>query len=378
MRWFCFALIASIASAACSDSAGSSSKDGATLPNESGGGGGGDAGHGEETYASGTELRVTVPASGRVYVNLASAAVVDVAGDPTTQAGWDLAFEGLDIFTNSGPSGSGAGGSFGPLDAITFVSDTAPTVPFVSADKAGGAFLDWYAYDGTTHALWSRYHVYGVKDGDHLFKVQVLGYYGEREGAPVSGIYAIRYAELGGANPETRSLPDLDGTAGGTSAPADATSECLDLVSGARTMLTPAAAESSSAWSLCFRRASISVDGEKGGPRGVLAVDLQAADTASETVEQMMTKTAASEQARFDAVTAASFDGKTFRGDRIVSGFSEGWIDATQSPIVPAAGTWLVVDAAGKQKYLLGFRAFESPTTTSPGTVVMRIKPVKG
>ncbi|AKV02805.1 hypothetical protein AKJ09_09468 [Labilithrix luteola] len=376
MRWFSLALIASIAAAACSDSAGSSSHDGTTLPTE--GGATKDAGNTDETFASGTELRVTVPASGRVYVNLASASVVDVAGDPLAQSNWDLAFDGLDVFTNSGPSGNGAGGSFGPLDAITFVSETAPTVPFIAADKAGGAFLDWYAYDGTAHALWSRYHVYGVKDGDHLFKVQVLGYYGEREGAPVSGIYAIRYAELGAASGETKALSDLDGTAGGTSAPAGATSECLDLVNGARTLLTPAEAATSSAWSLCFRRASISVDGEKAGPRGVLAVDLQAADTAHETVEAMKTKTADSETARFDAVNGASFEGKTFRGDRIVSGFGEAWIDATKSPLVPAAGTWLAVDASGKQKYVLGFRAFENPTTTSPGTVVMRIKPVKG
>ena len=368
--WSCL-----VALPACSDSADPKGQTGA--PSSLGDAGGvADA----DVFDSGTELRVAVPASGRTFVKLGTPAVVTMDGDPASSLDWDLAFEGFDVFTNSGPSGKGSGGAFGPLDAITFIGSDAPAVPFIVADKAGGAFLDWYAYDNATHALWSRYHVYGVKDADHIFKVQVLTYYGEREGAPVAGIYKVRYAEVlpDGTSGPLVELGDLDGTAGGTQAPVTAPSDCLDLGSGARFMLTPPEAAASTAWSLCFRRSNISVNGEMGGPRGTTAVDLSANETASEALAQVMARTEASERGRLDAVTHASFDGQTFRGDRIVSAFGEAWLDRKVTPIAPAYAAWLVVDASGQQKFLIGFRSLEAPSTTSPGTVVMQIKPVKG
>lgn len=317
----------------------------------------------------GSEVRLAVPDTGRVYLKL--------AGGTATATDWDLAFEGMDVFTNSGVSGTGMGAGFGPLDDAVFLGDTAPSVPFVTQDKAGGAFLDWYAYDGTTHALWSRYHVVGVKEGTRLWKVQVLTYYGERDNATISGIYKIRYQELTGTGPAVE-LDDLDGTAGGTSAPATTPSECLDLGTGARPMLTPAAALASTEWQLCFRRANITVNGETGGPRGVMAFDLEGSDTATEPLASVEQLTSDGEKPLFDRTNASAFDGKAFRGDHVVSVFSDAWIDTTQTPIVPKTGAWLVVDATGNQKYLLAFTGFENPTTQSPGTVVMRIKPVKG
>ena len=152
---------------ACGDSVGTSNSN-SVLP---------DAGADADTFASGTELRVPVPDSGRVFVKLDSASLVDAA------SAWDIAFEGMDIFTNGGESGSGKAAAFGPLDAIDFISDAAPSVPFMTSDKAGGAFLDWYAYDGTSHALYSRFHTFGVRDGGRTWKVQILGYYGDRDGA---------------------------------------------------------------------------------------------------------------------------------------------------------------------------------------------------
>ena len=91
----------------------------------------------------------------------------------------------------------------------------------------------------------------------------------------------------------------------------------------------------------------------------------------------MKAKTADTERGRFDDIASSSFDGKTFRGDRIVSAFSERWIDSTASALAPAYAAWLVRDANGAH-HLIGFASFEAPTTSSPGTVVMRIKPVKG
>src|SRR5262245_48704882 len=65
----------------------------------------------------GDTLAVKVPASGRAYVKLDHLSVVTPA-DPATSVDWDLAFEGTDVFTNSGPSGPGEGGGFGPLSGI--------------------------------------------------------------------------------------------------------------------------------------------------------------------------------------------------------------------------------------------------------------------
>jgi hypothetical protein len=328
-----------------------------------------DAGQTGAAILSGTPFAVSVPDSGRVYLRFAPLGLVK------SDEAWDLAFEGWDVFTNSGPSGGGKGGGFGPLDAPVFLSDLAPEIPFITQDKPGGAFVDWYEYEGApAHALWSRFHVYGVKSGDRLWKVQVLGYYGDRDGAPVSGLYKVRYAEVG--NGVIQELDQLDGTAGGTAAPEAAPSECLDLASGKRTMLTPAAALASSAWDLCFRRSSIFVNGELSGPRGVGAADVNQAETAGETVEQVKARSADSEKARFEAVDASALRSLALRGDHVVSVFGSAWADVGAR--TPKSVAWLVVDAAGTQKYVLGFERFENPRASSPGTVMIRFKPVKG
>lgn len=364
-------VLATASVTACSDSAGGSPDTGTPSPS-------GDAGASEGgSLQGGTQLRVPVDAT-RAYVKLDPPSVVTVA-DPKSSLDWDLAFEGREIFTNSGPSGSGQSGAFGPLDTVVFVSDTAPAVPFIAADKAAGAFLEWYAYDGTTHALYSRFHVYGVKEGERLFKVQIVTYYGERDGAPVSGIFKVRYAELlpDGTSAPTVELADVDATAGGANAPVDVPSECLDLTTGTRSMLTPAQAVASTAWSLCFRRSNITVNGELGGPRGTTAVDLNAAETAGETVGTVQQRTDAAEKARFDAANAQAFAGLTFRGDRVVSTFGEAWLQPGVSPVAPTSMVWLAKDASGAHKFLIGFPSFENATATSPGTVVMQIKPVR-
>lgn len=327
---------------------------------------------GAAAFSSGTEFTFPVAATGRTYVKLDPPGPVAVS-DPKASLDWDLAFEGFDVFTNGGVSGSGQGSAFGPLDTAVFLGDTAPEVPFTFADKTGGAFVDWYAYEGApSHVLWSRYHVYAVRDGARTWKVQIVGYYGEREGAPVSGLYTIRWAEVG--SDEVREAANLDATAGGTSAPATAPSECLDLGTGARTMLTPAEALGSSAWHLCFRRQTVSVNGELGGPRNVGAVDLDAARTPSEKVADVKLLTAEGARAKLDAVTPEAVAGLTFRGDRVVSGFGTAWIEPGRA--APASAAWLVADAHGKQ-HLLGFRRFDGASATSPGTVVATVKPTK-
>jgi hypothetical protein len=328
------------------------------------------------------DLEVSVPASGRAYVNLAEAAVVAPGDAPKSSLAWDLAFEGYDLFTNSGVSGEGKGGAFGPLDLGTLLSSSAPAVPFVAADKAGGAFLGWYAYDSSQHVLYSRFHVYGVKEGDRLWKVQLLTYYGVANGAPTSALYQLRYAELTTGVTATHLL-SVDGTAGGLGGTASSPGGCLDLATGTVAMLPVAEAQASSAWHLCFRRDALSVNGEAGGPRGIGAVDLAGSQATSELLVDVAARTANSEQALFDGVNSSSFAGATFRGDHVVSMFETGgWLDRSSSASsaagVPSKQAWLVVDASGQHKFLVYFSDFHNATTSGPGTVVLHIKPVNG
>ena len=363
------ALGALCALAACSDSAGSKAT---PTTGAEGGAEGGD------TFSTGAELKVVVPESGRVYVKLASPPAVVTPADPKTDKGWDLAFEGLDVFTNSGPSGRGLATAFGPLDPVIFLEDVAPKVPFLAADTTGGAFIRWYAYSGPPdHALYTRYHVYGIQDGAKQYKVQVLQYEGVRDGAPVKGLYRLRWAEVTAAGSGlVTDIADFDGSAGGPQGPADAKSACIDLGTGARMMLTPVEARVSSAWHICVRRENISVNGEVGGPRGVGAVDLDAAKTPTEVLGDVVNKTPASEQAHFDTTDAKALAGQTFRGDRVVSAFGTLWLERGASPPAPAKNGWVVYGADSTSKYLVGFSRFEGATAKTPGTIVMRIKSV--
>jgi len=147
--------------------------------------------------------------------------------------------------------------------------------------------------------------------------------------------------------------------------PADK-SDCVDLGTKVRTLLTPAEARLSRAWHLYFRRQDISVNGEVGGPRRGGAVDLDAAKIATDVLPDIFAKTDQSELARFDAVNAASLAGQTFRGDRVRA-----------SPPAPARQAWVVYGADATSKYLLGFPRFEGADATGPGTIVMRVKSVK-
>lgn len=323
----------------------------------------------------GLPLAVDVPASGRVHVRLTTPEVLEVA-DPAASTEWDLAFEGWEVYTNGGISGPGEAGGF-PLDAEEYAAAQLPAVPFLIEDEAGGAFVDWFVYDPSAHVIWSRYHVYGVEDGGRTWKVQIYTFYGEVQGAPVSAIYQIRYAEVTSAGPgQTVELLDLDATSGGSEAPETAPSACLDLATGARSMLTPAEARADASWDLCFRRAIISVNGEIGGPGQVRAVDLDLDETAGETLDLVRARTKDTEAARFDGAGWAELTDPAlnYRGDRVVSAFSDLWVDRSVGVGQPADVAWLVQGADGASQFLLKVESFEGATEAGPGRVNLRVR----
>jgi hypothetical protein len=329
----------------------------------------------------GDALTVAVSATRVTYVNLATPAVV-TESDPQRSSDWDLAFVGYDVLTNGGLSGPGGGSAFGPLSISAFAFPDEPVdVPFLVRDRAGGALLDWYAYDGTTHTLYSRYHVYGVSSGGHLYKLQILGYYGDVQGAPASALYQLRYAEVtaDGAG-DTVTLQNVDATLGetpdGPAPSGDAAGPCVTLATGATTLLSPTDAAVTTDWDLCFRRDAVSVNGELGGPGDVAAADLDA--NPDEVLADVMTRTADSEQPAFDAVDYAALTSPNlaYRGDFVTSAFSDKWADLTASPPVPQPSTaFLVVAADGKSRFLVAFNAFEGADATTPGTVHLGVVP---
>lgn len=326
-----------------------------------------------------TAFIVEVSATGRTFVRLATPEVVTLPDDGMSSTDWDIAFSGFDVFTNSGLSGSAEGGAF-PIDRLDYEAGEIPDIPFLIEDESGGAFVDWYAYDPGEHVIYSRFHVFGVEAGGRYWKVQLHSFYGDVQGAPVSGLYSLQYSEVtaDGPGPITEVL-DLDATAGGSDAPDTAPSACLDLETKTKLMLTPPDAATNTDWDLCFRRAAVNVNGELGGPGITRAADLHLLETESEELEQVMARTKASEAARFEGVGYAELtDPKvTYRGDRIVSAFSDRWVVAGSSPPAPADIAWLVQGADGLSRYIALFDRFEEPTATTPGRVVMHIKKVE-
>ena len=91
----------------------------------------------------------------------------------------------------------------------------------------------------------------------------------------------------------------------------------------------------------------------------------------------MSARTPESEQARFDGVTVASFEGRAFRGDRAISAFSDLWIERGSDPVAPRRAAFSVTAADGRSKYLVGAARFEGATSTSVGTAILRVKAVE-
>ncbi|NUO48810.1 MAG: hypothetical protein HOV80_08140 [Polyangiaceae bacterium] len=343
------------------------------IPEDGGTTGTGGAGGVPET--EGTPLDVPVNDQ-KVYVDLDVPAVVDAG------AAWDIAFQGRNVFTNGGVSGSAQGSAFGPLDQTDFNADLVPAeVPFMIDDIYGGPFVDWWMYEPSEHVIYSRFHVFGVRRGSEHYKVQLISFYGEVSGAPAAALYRFRVAHVTpGGSEATVIYDEFDGTAGGPDPSPSSPSGCLVLATGQRLELTPDQAKQNADWDLCFRRDAVSVNGGEGGPGGVLAVDLDIDETPSESLDDVMARTETTELARFDAVDyqAISNAALAYKGDGVISAFTDFWTKAKVSPLEPAAYSFLVAGADGVTPFFVIFDSFTGATADNPGTVHMRVKKIGG
>lgn len=325
----------------------------------------------------GALLEVEVPASGSVYLRLATPEVVVPTGDAAASTEWDLAFSGYDVFTNSGHSGPGKGGAL-PISLEDYRVGVLPNTPFLLQDEPGGAFSNWYAYDGEQHVLFSRFHVHAIEHEGRYWKLQILSYYGEVDGAPLPGLYHLRYAEVLPEGPgPTVELTALDATAGGVDGGETAPSACLDLAGGETLLLTPAEASASTAWHVCFRRSLIRINGELGGPGTARGADLHQDETRSESLAQVKQRTAASEAARFEAVgyDTLADPAVPYRGDHITTAFTGRWLEPGANPPAPARDVaWLIQGADGESRFVAVIERFEGATDVSPGRVIIRVK----
>jgi hypothetical protein len=335
---------------------------------------------GGSTQAEAGLIEVSVGPESRTFVELSGPSVVELEGDGSKSLAWDLAIQGRDVFTNGGISGPGNSRAFGPLAPPTFLSDTAPDVPLLLEDRAGGALLDWYDYGSETHQLFSRYHVYGLRDAGRLFKLQVLSYYGEQLGAPVAALYRIRYAEVQESGVGvTQELAEIDATTGGDATDDQQPSACVDLDSGSVTPLTPEQAARSEGWHVCFRRESIAVNGGLSGPRGVEAVDLEADQTATETEDEIQARTSDSEQPRFDRVDyeALTLGSLGWATDGVTTAFARRWLQPGTDPLQLSDSVWLVLAADGSSNYLMKFESLSGDLGIETATLSLRAKAVR-
>ncbi len=162
------------------------------------------------------QVRAT-SAAGTTYCSLATGERI---AEQSSNA-WDMSFQRFKYGTNSGTSGSGAGGAcktgatnFDGITSVSGLSGTAtPDCPQFAVDKtittasggAGGAvqttfngnesFDDWYLYNIFTHVLTSRSDVFIVRSGDgtKYYRVRFTDYY---NAAGTSGYPALEAVEI--------------------------------------------------------------------------------------------------------------------------------------------------------------------------------------
>lgn len=129
--------------------------------------------------------------------------------NPSTSTDWDLKFASYNVMTNSGPNGIGACAVFPAYTELTDKTDinafaSVPANAAMFPDFVGSVFNGsltdsdqlWYDYDGSTHTLTSKSHVYLIRTADAIYKVEIVGWYADIGGNLASGYYTFKWAEL--------------------------------------------------------------------------------------------------------------------------------------------------------------------------------------
>ena len=314
----------------------------------------------------------------RVYLDLSIPAVVAPSSNDTFT--WDLLFEGLTLYTNSGAAGPGFGASYGPSSEFDLLFDSAPAVP-LRADMSESALLNWYWFG--PNGITSRYHTYGLRDGDgRLFKLQVLSYYDDSDAGHESAVYTLRYAEVSAGNSgETSETSGINANAGGVTLPPSSPAGCIDLATGKYLQLAQAQWGAMTDWDLCFQRTEVFLNGGLTGSGAVQAVDLDidslaGADSGVTEAEKQQTAEGALE--RFDAIDYAALTQPNLPWEQEYQArprIGTRWLTGEHDNPGLTMGSWIIRGADGESHYALYFTDI-ARTADQSQTVGVQVKPL--
>jgi len=150
---------------------------------------------------SGTVVEASIPVGpGTGYFDFSVGAATTPA-DPANSTDWDIAFNNYNCMQNSGPNGSGSCAAFPAFGELTDSTDIAgftsqPAGAPLFTDIPSSAMTGWYEYNGVTHQLTSKSHVYLVQSAGSVYKLRVESYYTNVGGLPASGHYTFIWSEL--------------------------------------------------------------------------------------------------------------------------------------------------------------------------------------
>jgi hypothetical protein len=121
--------------------------------------------------------------------------------NPSQSTDWDLAFNSYNVIQNDGPNGPGACAAFFAYTTLVDPTDIAgftlqPSGVPMFPDAPSSALTAWYDYNGTTHQLTSKNHIYLIKTGGMFYKVRIESYYTNVGGLPASAHYTFVWKQL--------------------------------------------------------------------------------------------------------------------------------------------------------------------------------------
>lgn len=134
------------------------------------------------------------------FFSFASGGLVEI-DDPANSLDWDIWFDGFDVKINSGVHGMGECGVYPIYDENNDFDALQTAPPDMGAayetDTVSSIFDNWYDYNGETHELTSKGHVYVIMvDDSTYFKMLIENYYKVVSGSPVSAWISFRFGRL--------------------------------------------------------------------------------------------------------------------------------------------------------------------------------------